>query len=281
LTFSNRIGFITNVSSTFHSFLCLYEKESEEYKTIENRLKILTAFQSMSIDKAKGIEIMDFPEWWTKWEKGKEFQNRILADKRPLFFRWLYDHYNREYKKYLETYNTFCISNFGITLQQLKEKESPTKEQQNTLYYLKRYNHLIDTPSVMNKICHHMEREVSLLKDARNDMKFVFDVDPEKLDKMKELYKEWKVLRKKHAQDGESLLPYEIKRKADEISTNSNEIAKLSLNVSVGFAFSVFTDYVEGFYSKKIVEVPVLDENGNIEFDGERYSSIALDLEEI
>ena len=279
-TFGGKIGFITNISSTLHSFLCLYNENSEEYKTIENRLKILTAFQSMSIDKAKGIAIMDFPDWWTKWEKGEDFQNKILADKRPYFFKNLYDHYNREYKKYLSIYDTFCISNYGLSLQQVKEKENRTKEQENTLYYLNRYNHLIDTPSVMNKICHYMEKEVSLLKDARNDMNFVFQIDEEKLEKMKLLYKEWKILRKKHAQDGESLLHYETKRKADEISVNSNEIAKLALNVSVGFSFSVFPEYVEGLYKKKNVEVPVLDENGDIKFDGEKYSLMILDLEE-
>lgn len=290
--FKNKIGYITNLSTTLYSMLALYDENSTEGKVIINRLKNLTCQQSREIDKGKGILVEDIPDWWAKYTSTKnkelstleketvEFRNKILADKRPYFFRHLYQHYEKEYKKYLGIYNTFCISNYGVTLEQLQEKENPTKEQRNTLYYFHRYNHLIDTPSVMNKVCHHMEEQVSLLKDARNDVRFAFSVDEDKIEKMKEIYKEWKILRKKHAQEGGSLLSHEIKRKVNEISVNINEIAKLSMNVSVGFAFSVFPEYVEELYKKKSVQVPVLDENGDIEFDGEKYSIVVLDLED-
>ena len=277
LAFFNKIGFITNVSSTLHSLISLLEPNSPEYLAVVNRLKILTAFQSMSIDKAKGIAVMDFPDWWTKWKKDDDFNNSILADKRPLFFRWLYDHYNREYKKYQGIYDTFCISNYGKSLREILESEVRTKQQLETVYYYGRYNRLVETPSVMNKVCRHMEKEVSLMKDSRNNMSFDFDVNYEDFIEMREIYSEWKRNRKKHVQDGDKALEIETRNQCYGVSSNSNEIAKLALNTSIGFALTVLPNEVEGLYRKSF-KVPVLCKNGEIDFNGEKYSLIKFEV---
>lgn len=255
---------------------------------IENRIKILTSFQSQSIDAAKGIKTMDFPEWWVKFQKTDDeyerirvdFQNKIMSVNRPYFFRWLYDHYNKDHKKYMEIYNIHCISNFGLTLDELINKKDKTEEEKRAEFYYHKYNKLNDSPSVMNRICHLMEKEVKLLKDQRNNVLYNFTADKEKLRKMKELYSEWKALRKRYARENDDILALEIKRKADTISIRSREIAMLAMNISVGFAMSVFPTYVEELYFVNRIKVPILDENGDFEFSGERFSLIDFEVNE-
>lgn len=287
-TFSGRIGFITNNSSSLYATLANYNPKDEEYKAIQNRIKILTSFQSQSIDAAKGIKIMDFPEWWVKFQKTDneyekirvDFQNKIMSVNRPYFFRWLYDHYNKDYNKYLDVYNTHCKATFKMTLSELLEKKEKTEEQRKTEFYYHKYNKLLDSPSVMNKICHLMEKEVKTLKNQRNNMLYNFTADKDKLEKMKKLYSKWRQIRKDYSRENDDILSTEIRREADSISIRSREIAMLAMNISVGFAMSVFPMYVEELYFVNKVYIPVVDENGKIEFSGEKFSIMEFEVEE-
>ena len=54
----------------------------------------------------------------------------------------------------------------------------------------------------------------------------------------------------------------------------------IAMNISVGFAMSVFPTYVEELYFVDKVKVPVLDENGDFEFSGERFSLIDFEVNE-
>lgn len=229
---------------------------------------------------------MEFPEWWNKFQKTDDenerervdFQNKIMSNKRPYFFKWLYDHYNRDYIKYSENYNDFCKSNFGITLKDFLDKKEKTKEEEKTEFYYQKYDRLISSQSVMNKICRVMETEVSLLKKNKKSVIYGFDVDNNKMPEMRNLYLKWKNSRKNYDKENENVLEVEIRTLADKISSKSNEIARLAMNTSMGFAISVFPDYVVDMYSSKTVEVPVLDNSGDIVFGGERFSIMELIL---
>lgn len=287
--FKNHIGFITNLSTTLYSMLPLFDKEDIRHSMIINRLKNATCQQSREIDKGKGILVEDIPDWWTKHTKIDEnwndelkrkiaIRNDISVNKRPLFFKWLYDDYNKEYKKYLFNYNTYCLSNFGITLEQLLSKKDKSEEESKTEFYYKKYSKLIDSPSVMNMVCKTMEKEVRPLKDQKNNVLYNFTGDKEKMLKMKELYSDWKILRKRYNREDGEILSSEIRRRADSISIKSREIAMLAMNVSVGFALTVFPMYVEELYFVDKIQVPVLDDNGNIEFSKELFSLMEFEV---
>jgi hypothetical protein len=286
-TFGGKIGFITNNSSSLYSTLANYKPEDEEYRVIQNRIKILTSFQSQSIDAAKGIKIMDFPEWWVKFQKTDDekekvrvdFQNKIMSVSRPYFFRWLYEHYNKDYKKYIDVYDTHCISTFKITLEKLLGKREKTEEEKRVEFYYHKYSKLEDSPSVVNKICHIMEKEVKTLKNQRNDMIYNFPVDKEKFKKIKELYSKWKLARKNYDRENSEILAIAIRRDADSISIKTKEIGMLAMNTSINFAISVFPEQVEFLYFTNKIKIPILDECGEIMFSGYNYSLLDFEVE--
>lgn len=53
----------------------------------------------------------------------------------------------------------------------------------------------------------------------------------------------------------------------------------LAMNVSVGFAMSVFPMYVEELYYVNKVNIPVVDEKGSIEFSGEKFSLMEFEVD--
>jgi hypothetical protein len=54
-SFSSKIGYITNVSSTFHCMIKDFPEDSVENKELQNRLKILRCLQGSEIDFTKRI----------------------------------------------------------------------------------------------------------------------------------------------------------------------------------------------------------------------------------
>ncbi len=137
-SFNTKIGFITNCSTTMYSMLALYDNNSREYKELIKRLKQCRKEQGAQIDKSKGLIVKDFPKYWTNWtkitddmsEEGKqiaEFNNKLLIDKRPYFMRYLYGNYNKKYRKFLTSYDTYCVSNLGFGIDKLLEKDKEIK----------------------------------------------------------------------------------------------------------------------------------------------------------
>jgi len=113
---SNKIGFYTNLASTYTAMLDNFEKDSVEYKTILNRLFYFRIIQGENIDATKGLVVNPFLQYWIKWKKitpemtqdeidYHTFNNRLLAEKRPYFFVHLYPHYMKRYKKELSVYD--------------------------------------------------------------------------------------------------------------------------------------------------------------------------------
>ncbi len=108
-TFKSRIGLYTNIGTELFAMLPLFEEGSKEYNEVLNRLKICNCLQSMEIDKAKGIQTLDMPKYWTVWQRVEEkdteeerdlkiLHQKTIVDKRPYFFRYLYSDYNQKYK---------------------------------------------------------------------------------------------------------------------------------------------------------------------------------------
>jgi hypothetical protein len=288
-TFDNKIGFLTNLSTTAHTLIYSFPEGSREYDALSVRLKEMVAAQSKQIDRAKGISVDEIPQHWSKYQRikdddsedvkqEKKFYNSILLEKRPYFMRYLYSHYDREYKKYKNAYNLFFMNQFGITLEDALKKENPSAREKKYLHYYHRYNHLIDNNSVMNVVCHHMEDSVKEIKNITVENKWSFETDKDKQNQMAILYRKWKDMRKKFGKDEEHLIAEIMNREVLSISTNPKEIAKLALNCSSGFGLMVFGAECEELWRKKQVKVPVLDANGDIEFNGEMYSMMSLEI---
>ena len=170
--FGSIIGSITNKSTSAYALLPLFNKNTNEYKTLVNRLKMCTKLQSAQIDKAKiGKEVKGIPNIWIerqkfnkddtkKIKKDKNFLNNILLDKHPYFFIHLYKNTYFNYKKYIKSNDLSCRQKFKISLEEFLKKDYDKITQPVEYSFLNAYYKflpVIDSDSVMNILCRYIE----------------------------------------------------------------------------------------------------------------------------
>ena len=86
-----------------------------------------------AIDKAKGIVCKPMPKAWYDRSANKlsdeptedeirkrEFNLRILADKKPYFMRYIYPELMRDYNTYMRNADVKCLREFRISLADLQ-----------------------------------------------------------------------------------------------------------------------------------------------------------------
>lgn len=170
-SFGSIIGAITNKSTSGFALLNNlekeYGKESREYKTTINRIKMCTKLQSAQIDKAKiGREVKGIPKIWTdrKYiesleidEEEKAFLKSIMLDRHPYFFIYLYPDTKKKYKKYIEKSDLSSKHKFGISLNELLVKEDKNEKEIEFIKNYNKYMPVIISDSVMNNICKYIE----------------------------------------------------------------------------------------------------------------------------
>lgn len=327
---TNKIGFLTNLSSTFYSMIYNFEKESPEYKAIEQRLKYGRVSQGNLIDSAKGIVTDPFPEHFAKWKritdemteeerKIHEFYNSIVAEKRPIFMRWLYPHYQKRYQQELSYYNNISQTKWGIPFSTLLASillTHLTEEQSNLVLRYKRRSFFIDNNSTMNRVSRYIDENLktsSTKLKQKQSKTFNYNVllslgyaEPSKvvLEKAKLLYKEWKSLNRNIRENRydvdadiryssyEQINSYINARAYSTISSNSQELA----DIMIYLCYSVLGVHAKSFLWKcfgkevfdnlmskknnKFIRVPMLNEKGSQKYLWSRYGTYLLNMEE-
>ena len=167
--FGSIIGSITNKSTSAYALLPLFKEDSNEYKTLVNRLKMCTKLQSAQIDKAKiGKEVKGIPNIWIerqkinkddndKVKKEKEFLNSILLDRHPYFFIYLYKNTYYNYNRYVKSNDLSCRQKFGISLNELIDKEDKNDIEKSFVNAYNKFLLVINSNSVMNLLCKYIE----------------------------------------------------------------------------------------------------------------------------
>jgi hypothetical protein len=303
-TFKSKIGLITNISTQLFAMLPLFEENSEEYSEILNRLKICNCFQSMEIDRAKGIQTMDIPRYWTKWEKIngdepveelhiKELHHKTICDKRPYFFRYLYQNYENEYKERLSGYNNYCKIMFDGDLNYIINKENKNDEELRIIRNYYQFGNLLDSDCVMNKLCHHMENEVQLLKKNNKlksfDFKSIVDNNVEFKQKNRivisnihDKYRQFKKNINYHSNtSGFQGMMIWLRNQAESIVASSDEIVYWASEFGSSFLLDVFGDDLAEVlkeYSNRKILVPIKDEEGYIDYMGSKYEIKRISL---
>ena len=173
-SFGTKIGQITNTVSTIVGMIPMFYDGSEERKVLENRVKAGCAAQSRQIDKTKiGESVKELATVCRQFQHIKEedsleeadrkrFLNSILADKKPYFFKYKYRQLNKELNTYNKNAESNCQTRFYMSFKELNKirKEHPeqlTEEQRNFLFYYDKFLPVLDSPCVMNKVCHYIE----------------------------------------------------------------------------------------------------------------------------
>jgi hypothetical protein len=247
-----------------------------------------------------------------KIEKAR-FNNSILIDKRPQFMTNLYSNYSKKYHRYYSTYDTLAQANFRIFLDDLLELDEKdlTKKQKELLEKFYRYNPLLDSDCVMNNISKYMQKKTKEIKlkptscNIENIVKMLksndFEIDKVKLDKLYNIYKKYKSGRRNFnsIKDDEDNIRFKtieqynkaIRQEALVISSNIRELASLAVVLvyelypsdNKSFVWAIFGDgIIENIKEnkQKNIAMPFLDDDGNIEYLGKRYSRKELIVNE-
>ena len=176
LSFGNEIGSITNKSTSMYDVLAQYPPGSLEYEELMYRIICTVAYSQNAIDKSKGIEAKPMPIEWYQYKVNvidpelddeetiarKELNMKLLADKRPYFFNYIYPERFKIEKQYRSNANRKAIYQFNLSIDQLLEKEQMhelTSEQAEFLYYYRLQLPSTNHNCVMNKICWRVEEE--------------------------------------------------------------------------------------------------------------------------
>lgn len=183
-SFGSQIGAITNKSTSGYALLPLYPTESKEYTMILNRLKMCTKLQSAQIDKAKiGREVKGIPKTWVKYNKinaddsdlvkrHKGLLNNTLLDKHPYFFIFLYEDTKKLYTQHYKKHNLACMRKFNMSMDELVAKLEKSSLEQQFLSTYNQFMPVIDSDSVMNNLCKHID---SINFDLRKRIKVSCD----------------------------------------------------------------------------------------------------------
>ena len=240
-----------------------------------------------------------------------KFNNSIIVDKRPLFMRFLYHNYNRSFKRHFYNFDLSCIFEHGVELKELLLQKDFDDCKRKFLADYKHYGPLLDTNCVINRISSYMQKSIKKIKKnykpiINDEMILILkdgsiELDREKLKQLYNLYKKYKNEKRNFSEikdlSGERRFKVVdqynkmIRKEAFNISSNIQELANLAVTIcyeqypkgSKAFAWNIFGEgIVKNIWKnrQKEVRIPFLDKHGNIEYLGNKYSSMEVNAED-
>lgn len=236
-----------------------------------------------------------------KVKKEKEHLKDLLADKKPYFFIYNYKHLANSLRDFNKRMSKDCDETFLLSPEELIAKKDKTEEEKEWLKYYNMENPISSYPSTMNRICWALEKAfdgiLPALKDNGFDKSILLTdkrVQKSLLEQLEQLYKDYITeLRNINAMGNTSLSKQEKALKKERlIEINREKITELTLGdkekgcngliqilydkpISKQFCWDMYGDYIV----KKLlndnnneINVPIKDKNGEIEWNGEKYS---------
>lgn len=314
-SFGDEIGKTTNRITTMFDVQAQYAPGSQEYEVLDYRIKCGQLFQQNSIDKVKGIIAKPMPKEWynrdaNRQDKAdseiestkKEFNLRIVADRKPYFMRYIYPDLMKKYNTYMTNANKKALREFGLDIKGIMAQEELTDEQVAFLEYFDWKLPVGDHDCVQNKICKRIEEEFdgyvkknpppatfdyTVLKTSmeytKSQYALIAELYEEYTQKVQEFMVEsyYKRMDQDDAIVGKALLLRNFKQLCNEICSNAEQLCNIVLdlcyrnNRSKQFAWDMCgTQIIENLLNKKgrKLSFPVSDDNGDIEFGGQRFS---------
>ena len=314
-SFGDEIGKTTNRITTMFDVQAQYTPGSQEYEVLDYRIKCGQLFQQNSIDKVKGIIAKPMPKEWYNRDANrqdeadsvsesakKEFNLRIVADRKPYFMRYIYPDLMKKYNTYMTNANKKALREFGLDIKDIMAQEELTDEQVAFLEYFDWKLPVGDHDCVQNKICKRIEEEFdgyvkknpppapfdyTVLKTSieytKSQYALIAELYEEYTQKVQEFMVEsyYKRMDQDDAIVGKALLLRNFKQLCNEICSNAEQLCNIVLdlcyrnNRSKQFAWDMCgTQIIENLLNKngRKLSFPVSDDNGDIEFGGQRFS---------
>ena len=249
----------------------------------------------INVDKETG-EILDDEETIN----AKERNMKLMVNKKPYFFIYNYPQLYTKYNKFMKDVNNNCIIRFGMDLDGLREKEDKTEDEQIFLNSVECRNPVFNNPSLMNRLCWLIEdefKDVKLKVRNSNDFDYgIYKTDKKySLKTKKEIEEVFKEYKKQQKQYGQTITNNTTKEEKDEkrrtflnnfkikaelICPNAEDLCNIVLDIaykgsSKQFAWDICGEQI----IKNLLEkngnkytYPMMDENGDIEYKGYKFS---------
>ena len=314
-SFGDDIGKTTNKVTSMYDVQSLYDQDSLEYRTLEYRIMSGQLYQQNCIDKIKGIVCNPMPRSWYDYHANalpedateeqiaaREFNLRILADRKPYFMQYIYPTLRKEYKAYMKSVETKCIREFRMSLQELLNlsEDELTEDQAKFIAYYRRRLPVSDNNCVMNRIC----RKFEALFDGKMKqwteepfdytiMKSGAEYTPRQFSEIKKIYDrhgEWieemhvRAQRSRMTPDGqgdEELWQAWFKRQCQDVCSNREILCDIVLDIcyrkssSKEFAWDIVShDIIENLVRRRdgTFFYPARDADGDFEYAGMRFT---------
>lgn len=313
-SFGNAIGAVTNKITSLFEVQARYPKDSREYRILDYRIKCGQLYQQNAIDKAKGIEAKPMPAKWYSQNAVKSaydrrsWQNRqLLADKKPYFMQYIYPAEKTKMMEYCKKSNEKCLMRFRITLGELQNKKEKTPEESAFLDCFRKKMPLGTAPCTVNKICWKIEKAFDNLKAFQQEP-FDYSILKSNVDYSKQMYAKIKKVYDRYQRETSAYMQYakserisseerqmqkyllkeQFKRQCLEQCPNELALCNIVLDLcysksqhSKQFAWDICGDvFIQNLLKRKNYKItyPALDENGEIEFNGQHFSMKTVQL---
>lgn len=316
--YNSKVGFATNISSSLYTLLEKFPEGSKERDTILKRLKIGRVIQGEIIDGVKGLKVPPFRNHWVKYkrlddnmtveEKEKwKFNNSILCEIRPAFFRFLYPHYMSRYNKEIKKYNVYAHLLFNKSFDEINKSIIKTPEEIKMVESYNWHSFFLDNNSVINNLSRYMRTNLGLIgkysSKSSQDFDYTVLIDSEcelnayGITQMKSYLQEYKAFKRgahhdlSNSYDNlDAFMAYLRKECYSTISTNEVELANYAIEITyngeasmVEFAWKMFPNGILQNIMKSssgVIKFPIEDPNGDIEYLWNRYSMKEVCLED-
>lgn len=309
-SFGNAVGQITNRVTAMYEVQSRFVKGSREYEELAYRIRCGQQYQQDSIDKAKGIISTPMPRGWYDRRsvaedcENKELYTTIAAERKPYFMRYIYPNLMREYNTFIKTANRNSLMEFNKTLEELlaTDKEDMTEREQEFVHYYHLKLPVGAGDCVMNRICRRFEEEFdgyigkhspecpfdySILKNdseySKSQVGAIRSLITSYNNKVKsfEAFSKYERLDDDDYYEGLSLIDEEFASSCDKVCPDSDVLCNIAIDIC--YSTHVGKRFVWKFSSPSIIKtllnnnggvinIPVLDENGDVEYAGKRFS---------
>lgn len=318
-SFGNDIGRTTNWITSMFEVQSGYDKDSDEYKELEYRIRCGQLYQQNVIDKAKGIIAKPMPKEWHDRhavniiddDNERKFYRDIVADKKPYFMRYIYPDLMRQYNKYIKNTDRNAMREFQMSVEEIKALPycELTERQRDFLRYYESRMPVGTGECVMNKICFAFEKEFDgfVGKKSNNDdfdytiMKSGAEYSYSQKSAIQKIYDEYNKKLRSYAvfsqyeriDDDERAatvigMKEEFRRECESVCQNEKSLCDILLDIC--YKRSATKRFVWDMYSSVIISnlmsnngnkiyAPVRDDNGDIEYCGDKFSVIEKEIE--
>lgn len=244
------------------------------------------------------------------------FNRRLLADKKPYFMQYIYPKERVLLNDYIKKNDEKCFMRFRMSLEDLISKKNKSKEEQKFVDCYHQRFPVGTAPCTINKICWKIEELFDLDASFKQDNEFDYSILKCNIGYSKQLYGKIKTIYDRYRKELSNymqiakseriksedrqiqkyLLKEQFKRKCLEQCPNEEILCDIVVDLcysksknSKQFAWDICGDmFIQNLLRRNnyMVSYPALDDAGDIEFDGKRFSmktaeiKVHIDLED-